>query len=636
MLLDSRLPQLDRLLDFRVPAALQGDIAEGVRVRVPLRGGRLTAGYVAELSDTSEYAGELEDIERVVSPTVALHPEVLELARSVAERAAGNTADVLRLAIPGRQARVEKAYVPPELEPLAGSSHDEWSALEPGTRWVADLAGGVTSANGIAVGIWATTIASLVRATLAKGKQAVVVVPDYREQRQLHAALVDVVGRERIASLDARQSNADRARSFLLAGSGLPTVTIGPRSTVYAPASKLGLIVIWDDGDPLHREPLAPHIHSRDAALQRQALSGAVLVFAAHARSTAVQRLAEIGYLESLDLPRANRPKVIPADLVRDQEGRIPSIAYSAIRSGLAEGPVLVQVAKPGFSTRLVCASCGDPVRCQHCTGPVRPRRYTNLGDSRPDPACAWCGRGLGAGTCDRCGGSKFSEAGSGSGKTAGELGRAFPGTSVTVADGEHEHLEVDARPRLVVATPGAAPLAVDGFRSVVLLDGASALMGERLSVVEDGVRQWRAALALAAEDATCIVTGASTELATALNRPSTAGFAAAQLAERRELGFPPAARVASVYGGSSEVARAVSSLDGMPGVDTLGTVSVKGPQGQEEVRTIVRFTYASGHDVAAALRAEVLRAATGRRKGSGRLRVKLDDVEPFEGADGS
>ncbi|HIY66994.1 MAG TPA: primosomal protein N', partial [Candidatus Agrococcus pullicola] len=81
VLLDSRLPQLDRLLDFRVPEALQDDIAQGVRVRVPLRGGRLAAGYVAELTDASDYAGELEDIERVVSPTVALHPEVLELAR---------------------------------------------------------------------------------------------------------------------------------------------------------------------------------------------------------------------------------------------------------------------------------------------------------------------------------------------------------------------------------------------------------------------------------------------------------------------------------------------------------------------------------------------------------------------------
>ncbi|HIY65266.1 MAG TPA: primosomal protein N', partial [Candidatus Agrococcus pullicola] len=548
----------------------------------------------------------------------------------------GNTADVLRLAIPGRQARVERTYTPVELPPLPEREAVEWSAIDPGTRWVADLPGGVTSANGIAVGVWATMIAAAVRTTLSRGEQAIVVVPDYREQRQLHAALVDAVGEERIASLDARQSNADRARSFLLAGSGLATVTIGPRSTVYAPASKLGLIVIWDDGDPLHREPLAPYVHSRDAALQRQSLSGAALVFAAHARSTAVQRLEEIGYLETLDVPRTNRPRVIPADLVREQEGRIPSIAYGAIRSGLAEGPVLVQVAKPGFSTRLVCASCGDPVRCRHCTGPVRPRRRSNRNDSRADPACAWCGRGLGASTCEHCGGNRFDEAGSGSGRTAGELGRAFPGTTVTVADGEHEQLQVDARPRLVVATPGAAPLAVDGFRSVVLLDGASILMGERLSVVEDGMRQWRAALALAAPDATCIVTGASAELATALNQPSTAGFAAAQLAERRELGFPPAARVASVYGGSTEVARAVSSLDELPGVDTLGTVSVMGPQGQEEVRTIVRFTYAMGRDVAAALRAEVLRAATGRRKGSGRLRVKMDDMEPFEGAEGS
>lgn len=225
-------------------------------------------------------------------------------------------------------------------------------------------------------------------------------------------------------------------------------------------------------------------------------------------------------------------------------------------------------------------------------------------------------------------------EAGSGSGKTAHELGRAFPGTAIAVADGEHEILVVDERPRLVVATLGAAPIARGGYRAVVLLDGGSVLLGERLSVVEDAVRHWRAAVALAARDASCVVTGASAELAAAMNRPSTAGFAAAELAHRRELGFPPAARVASVFGGAVEVERAVASLDDIAGVDTLGTVSITGPTGRPEVRTIVRFTYASGHGVAGALRAEILRAATGRRKGTGRLRVKMDDLEPFEGVE--
>ena len=625
VLLDSRLPQLDRLLDFAVPAALRDEIAVGVRVRVPLRGGRLTAGYVVALSDTSDYAGELEQVERVVSPVRVLHPEVLELARGVAERAAGNTADVLRLAIPPRQARVEQKFEPPDPQPIDESMRDLWPQLQPGTRWVADMPGGIARVGEESVGRWAVTIAEMVAATLARGQQAIVVVPDHREQWQLQAALEETIGTERIAALDARQSNPDRYRSFLLAGSGIPVAAVGPRSTVYAPAGELGLIVVWDDGDPLLREPLAPHVHARDAALLRQSQSNAALVFAGHTRSTAVQRLAELGWLQQLPLAAARRPKPLPAALIADQHGRVPSVAHRAIAEGLTTGPVLVQVAKPGYATRIVCVDCGERVGCGFCSGPLRHRRGSW--------SCLWCGRPLGERRCQECGGRRLNEAGSGSARTAHDLGRAFPGVPVTLADGDHEHLRVDDRPRLVVATVGAAPVAADGYRAVVLLDGESAMMGERLSVAEDAVRQWRNALALAADDAACVVTGVGAELVQALVPGGAADFAHAELDERRRLGFPPAVRVASVYGAAAQTERAAAALEGIRGVDTLGTVAVEGPAGAPEVRTIVRFPYDAGPEVSSRLRAEILRAAAGRRKGSGRLRVRLDDTEPFEGA---
>lgn len=620
VLLDSRLPQLDRLLDFAVPEALRDQIAVGVRVRVPLRGGRMTAGFVINLADSSDFAGELEHVERVVSQVTVLHPEVLELARDVAERCAGNTADVLRLAIPPRQARIEQRFSVPELSPLTRAGEP----LPDGSRWVADMPGGVVTVGEETTGRWAVEIADMVAATLASGRQAIVVVPDHREQRQLRIALEAAVGAERIAALDARQSNPDRYRSFLLAGAALPTVAIGPRSTVFAPAADLGLIVVWDDGDPLLAEPLAPHIHARDAALLRHARSGAALVFASHSRSTAVERLAEIGWLQPLPVQAAKRPRPVPAALVDQQSGRIPSIAHRAIAEGLGEGPVLVQVAKPGFATRIACAECGERVACAACSGPLRQRRGSW--------SCRWCGRPLGVHRCSSCGATSLQEAGFGSARTAQDLGRAFPGVPVVLADGDHEHLAVDGRPRLVVATVGAAPIAAGGYRAVVLLDGESALMGERLSVAEDAVRQWRGALALGADDARCVITGVGADLAAAVAPGGAPAFAAAELAQRRALSFPPAVRVASVTGGTAEVERAIASLEGIADLDVLGTVAVDGPTA-EEVRTIVRFPYRAGTEVAGALRAEILRAATGRRKGSGRLRVRMDDTEPFEGA---
>ncbi|MFA4841358.1 MAG: primosomal protein N', partial [Agrococcus sp.] len=75
VVVDSRLPQLDRLFEYRVPPGLEG-VAPGVRVRVPLRGDRMTAGYVVEVADARAWEGEVADVEKVLSPVPVLQPEV--------------------------------------------------------------------------------------------------------------------------------------------------------------------------------------------------------------------------------------------------------------------------------------------------------------------------------------------------------------------------------------------------------------------------------------------------------------------------------------------------------------------------------------------------------------------------------
>ena len=84
--------------------------------------------------------------------------------------------------------------------------------------------------------------------------------------------------------LDARQSNPDRYRALLACLGDEALVIVGNRSVVYAPAKRLGLIAVWDDGDPLHAEPLSPYVHTRDAALVRQEQQGGALLFAGHTR----------------------------------------------------------------------------------------------------------------------------------------------------------------------------------------------------------------------------------------------------------------------------------------------------------------------------------------------------------------
>ena len=110
VLLDSPLPQLDRLFDYALPAEL-GDVPIGVRVRVPLRtAGRVIDGYVVEIDTEDDADRPLSEVESVVSQVPVLPERTYRLARRAADRAAGSASDVLRLVIPKRQVRVEKAW----------------------------------------------------------------------------------------------------------------------------------------------------------------------------------------------------------------------------------------------------------------------------------------------------------------------------------------------------------------------------------------------------------------------------------------------------------------------------------------------------------------------------------------------
>lgn len=663
VVLDSPLPQLDHLFDYSVPAELSGQVRPGVRVRVPLRSaGRVADGFVVELAEPdAAFSGTLSPIEAVVSPVPVLTDPVWRLARRLADRSAGTASDILRLAVPARMVRVEKAWLAAreQTDDASSASHAarEEPPTEPARFPVRGYAAGVLEAavaagerlalrpiprlsrlpDGTWVGEWAVTLAALATATWRSGATAIVAVPDHRDLEQLAAALAAIAPASAVVRADASQSNPDRYKAFLAALSG-PRIVIGNRSVVYAPASRLGLLAVWEDSDPLLAEPLSPYVHARDAALVRQELEGCALVVSGLVRSVEAQRLVELGWLRDLGPERAFSPKVVltanqSASEPAARAARIPSSAWRAARealsgeSGRPRGPVLVQVARPGYLPVLSCAHCGQAARCARCSGPLGQRR------AGATPSCGWCGALATEWSCTRCEHTKLRMVTPGSGRTAEELGRAFPGTRVILADGDHPVLRVGSAPALVVATRGAEPIAEGGYQAVLLLDGERMLARETLHVAEDCLRWWTSASVLAAPGAPTLLVGVSGDLARDFATDRLVDFAREELADRRHLRFPPAVRLASVTGAESAVRGVLEAVDPDLLIDVLGPVDVD----EKAVRAILRFEYARGADVAAAVRAVVVRNATQRRRAPGgrpgyrpapTLRVRFDDPE--------
>jgi primosomal protein N' (replication factor Y) len=579
-------------------------------------------------------------VDSVVS-TVAVLPERLHrLARRVADRAAGSASDVLRLVIPKRQVRVEKAWTAdaPAVVPEAAAleTAEAVVAAYDGLADVLDEHGraaveAIPLPHGDVQG-WAALLAAVAARMLAAGESSVLVVPDHRDLDRLLAALEELLPAEAIARYDSRQSNPDRYRSFLRSLEEAPCVVVGNRSAVYAPV-RAGLVALWDDGDPLFGEPLAPYANARDVALIRQEQEGSALLYAGHTRTTDVERLVAHGWLRDVRATRRVLPRVVlstPQEMDQPTAQRMPSSAFLSARNAAAEGPVLVQVSRPGFAPSLVCAECRAPARCAHCGGPLGAKHRGAL------PVCGWCGRGARAWACPSCSSTQLRLASSGTERTADELGRAFPGVRVIVADGAHTVERVADKPALVVATRGAEPVADGGYRAVVLLDGPRMLQAPDLRIGESCLRWWSNAAALAAPGAPVHLVGVDGGIARALATWNQSGYARTELTERAPLHMPPAARVALVEGTQAAVARAIEGLAdvGLPKEAVLGPVPVDSDDVPPRVRALVRFDYSAGARVAAALRAAVVAEAVAARRGKGRtariaLSVRLDILDP-------
>ncbi|MEU0081763.1 primosomal protein N' [Micromonospora tulbaghiae] len=663
--MDVPLPHLDRPFDYLVPEALDADARPGVRVKVRFAG-QLVDGWLLERAESSEHP-KLAYLEKVVSPVPVLSPEVARLARAVADRYAGSLADVLRLAVPPRHARAEKAVTaadapPPENADASASADADASAsadadvdadgrsggrAEVDPRGWRDYPAGPALLRALTDGKparavwsalpgedWADRYADAVAATVAGGRGAVVVVADARDLDRLDAALTAVLGAGRHVRLTAADGPARRYRAFLTARTGEADVVIGTRAAMFAPVRRLGLVAIWDDGDDLHAEPRAPYPHARDVLLTRAQLGDVAALVGGYARTAEAQLLVETGWAREVvadrAVARARTPAMAPTgddpQLARDPgaaSARLPSLAWTTARDALrADLPVLVQVPRRGYVPSVACADCRAPARCPHCAGPLA------LPSAQGTPACRWCGRVAAAYACPECGGRRLRASVTGARRTAEELGRAFPGVPVRTSGREEVLAGVPGGAGLVIATPGAEPVAEGGYGAVLLLDSWALLTRADLRAGEEALRRWMAAAALArpgtAGGRVVVVADGALAPVQALLRWDSAWFAARELAERRELGFPPAVRMASVTG----VAEAVADL--LAGARLPGDAEVLGPVPAEEgrERMLVRVPRSR-----AAAMAEALHAAAGQRsarKAADPVRLQVDPLTLF------
>ena len=551
-------------------------VANVLRLAVPPRIAALDKKYAPLLPGyESDYLGDSAPVstsdapesaasEHVASESTESGPSTASAASSAATSIA--TDPYAWLATPGAPAPF--VLDSPALNPDAPDAASVFSDYENGAEFIEDVAAGaatravMTVLPGHLEHTWADVLATALAAAAASGRGAIAVVPTAKNLDLLEAALAERLPADSFVRLSSDSTPHTRYHGFVKARLGQVPVVIGTRAAAYAPVANLGLVVCWDDGDSSLVEQRAPYCHARDVLLLRASAENTAALFAGFSMSSEAARLVRTRWASHVRAPRALvrdfSPRIFSTgsefELARDPlaaMARIPHLAFEHARRALARGPVLVQVARSGYIPSFSCERCRMPARCGECSGPL------SVASGSSVPSCSWCGHLAQQWRCSECGFTHWRYSAAGATRTAEELGRAFPNVPVISSAGDHVRASVGPEPALVVATPGAEPVAFGGYAAALLLDADKMLRFDSLRAPEAALRRWLNAAALvrpAALEGTVVTTASPSPVEQALVRWDPAWFARRELEERAQTGLPPAVRTAAVTGAEADV----------------------------------------------------------------------------------
>jgi primosomal protein N' (replication factor Y) len=442
--------------------------------------------------------------------------------------------------------------------------------------------------------------------------------------------------------------------------SGAVQVAIGARSALFAPVQKLGLIVIDEEHDGSFKQEEGARYHARDMGILRAHRAGAVAVLGSATPSLETEMLCRQGKLTRLELPeRAHSAAVLPkvelVDLKRFGPGPAghPLLSlplHRAIEQALdAREQTILFLNRRGFAPSVVCAACGAIVRCQLCSVALTFHRerggrlrchYCDFSSAKPD-ACPECRR------------KTLVLEGLGTEKLEATVAESFPAARVARLDRD-------------VASGAKAETVLERVRSgeVDILVGTQMVTKghdlPRVTLV--GVINADAALSMpdyrASERAFQILVqvagraGRSDRPGTVLiqtrdpehpaiafaSRHDVRGFMERELGDRRELMYPPFARLALVRldgpeeGPTRRVALELAGAARATSAVSSGEVRVVGPAAAplSRLRGRYRFQVLLRARERRALRASLAALIPARDRLAGQVRIVID-VDPVQ-----
>ena len=215
----------------------------------------------------------------------------------------------------------------------------------------------------------------LIQQTVNEGKQVIVLIPEialtYQTVRRFYGWFGD-----KVSVLNSRLSQGERYDQFKRAKRGEIQIMVGPRSALFTPFSRLGLIIIDEEHEQTYKSENSPRYHARETAEYRAQMENARLVMGSATPSLEAYTKAKDGEyrLVKLEARYEDRPlpEVTVVDLREELKNGNRSILSRSLKTAVerrlerGEQSVLF-LNRRGYAGFVSCRSCGEALKCPHC-----------------------------------------------------------------------------------------------------------------------------------------------------------------------------------------------------------------------------------------------------------------------------
>lgn len=426
---------IDSLFSYSVPEDLSTP-APGTRVIVPF-GRRTMTGVVISLGAGVEAPRELKPISRVLDDAPLVEEDYLDLARWVARIYCTTLGETISAMLPS--GRREKSL--PELsgeEPLESPE-----AIVPSDEQIAAIDAVVPPAGkgeeawyylyGVTGSGKTEVFLRLAERELAAGRSVIYLVPEIALTHQLFEHISRRFG-DAAAMLHSGITPAERFGEWMRIKRGEARLVVGARSAVFAPVRRLGLVVIDEEHEGSYKAGNAPRYHARQVAMRRALTEGAACIMGSATPSVEAWHLMEAGRLRRLTLSRrlsgGTMPHLTLVNLRTTSSLISPSLVDSIEESHRLGAQSILFLNRRGYAGTFQCRACGYQTECPHCSVPMT---YHKTGNRM---VCHYCGRTTKPiSVCPDCGSLDVGFFSFGTERVEEEMGRLFPRLSVERLD---------------------------------------------------------------------------------------------------------------------------------------------------------------------------------------------------------